>query len=44
MLRMIARIVVFLVLAVMIAAWALSAGKSERPQQRNHQKTWRMYS
>jgi hypothetical protein len=44
MLSKIARGTVLLILAVMIAAWAWSAGKSSASDQQNDQPVGRMYS
>jgi hypothetical protein len=44
MLSKMARGAFLLLLAVMIAAYALSAAKSEQPAPRDEQRTWRMYA
>jgi hypothetical protein len=44
MLGTIARGAILFILAVMIAAWALSAGKGDRPDQSDGPQVWRMYS
>jgi hypothetical protein len=44
MLSKIARGAILFILAVMIAAWALSAGKGDPPQPPNDQQVWRIYS